>query len=269
MKNKIILLIMLIACFWIPTRVYSAEKTGPKIEIVTRDIDIGEAEKGKLLDFKIEVRNASQEDLIIEDVFSSCGCFQVNDPRWPNKGPSIKPPNPVILKPGAKTSIAVALDTNKVTGQFEKQLHIISNDPEKKDAVWKIRGRVLDSSRQENVGTHSNNIGVSEYPSSEIEKSMNNAKTVMLFYLPGCDECSEIREKFLMAMKDKYKDKIIVVEYNIDNPESFAFMIDLQNKYDKRAKKGFFNPKPPAIFIEKRFLYGVKEIEKNLEALIK
>ena len=76
MKNKIILLITLIACFWIPARVYSVEKTGPKIEIVTRDIDIGEAEKGKLLDFKIEVRNASQEDLIIEDVFSSCGCSQ-------------------------------------------------------------------------------------------------------------------------------------------------------------------------------------------------
>ena len=273
MKNKIVFVIALFLCFWFAIGLCVAEEPRAKIEFVTKDADIGEVKKGGLLDFKVEVKNAGNQDLIIENVYSSCGCFQVNDPRWPsnphNADSSIKSPNAVILKPGAKTSIAVALDTNKVTGQFEKQLHIISNDPEKKDAVWKIRGRVLDSSRQENVGTHSNNIGVSEYPSSEIEKSMNNAKTVMLFYLPGCDECSEIREKFLMAMKDKYKDKIIVVEYNIDNPESFAFMIDLQNKYDKRAKKGFFNPKPPAIFIEKRFLYGVKEIEKNLEALIK
>ena len=123
----------------------------------------------------------------------------------------------------------------------------------------------------------SNNIETPKYSSSEgsegarVEKSAinPNAKVVMLFYLPGCDECKEIREKFLPGIKDKYKEKILIVEYNIDNPESFAFMIDLQNKYDKRAKKGFFNPKPPAIFIEKRFLYGVKEIEKNLEALIK
>ena len=290
LKNRIVFVIALFLCLWLAIGLRAAEEPRPKIEIVTKDADIGEMQKGKILDFKVEVKNTGNQDLIIENVYSSCGCFEVTDSRWLSSRLGLRPssnnigvaerssaqysssevekkPEPVIVKPGKSIFIATRLDTNKVTGQFEKQLHIISNDPAVKDAAWRIKGTVLDL----------NNIGVAERSSAsdagaKLAKARfatpsagSDAKIVMLFYLPGCDECKEIREKFLTGMQEKYKDKMILVEYNIDNPESFAFMIDLQNKYDQRAKKGFFNPKPPAIFIEKRFLYGVKEIEENLE----
>jgi hypothetical protein len=45
-------------------------------------------------------------------------------------------------------------------------------------------------------------------------------------------------------------------------------LLDLQNKYDDKRKAGFFNPKPPAVFINGKLLYGVKEIEDKLDQLI-
>lgn len=298
---------LIVASFIVLTPLYAANSQEPKLEFLTKDLDVGEVQKNQLLDIKVKVRNAGTKDLVIENVYSSCGCFEVTDPRWQSSRPALRPrsnnigiaerapassaqysssegsegvrvekkPEPVIVKPGKSIFIATRLDTNKVTGQFEKQLHIISNDPAVKDAVWKIKGVVLDSGLTSSMPSpRSNNIRAPEYSSSEgsvgarVEKPMSEAKVVMLFYTPGCGECNEIREKFLPGIKDKYREKILIVEYNIDNPESFAFMIDLQNKYDQRAKKGFFNPKPPTVFIEKTFLYGVKEIEKDLDFYI-
>ncbi|MBU4312370.1 MAG: hypothetical protein KJ706_06610 [Candidatus Omnitrophica bacterium] len=94
------------------------------------------------------------------------------------------------------------------------------------------------------------------------------AKMIMVFYSPGCNDCREIMDKFLPEIKQKYKDKIMVVDYNIDNMESYAFLLSLQDKYDEKSKGGFYNPKPPILFIEDRLLYGVKDIEKKLEGII-
>jgi len=268
-----------------------AAESGPKIEIATGDADIGEMQKGKILDFKVEVKSAGTEDLIIENVYSSCGCLEVTDPRWPSSrlgasGASLeqyssseveKKPEPVIVKPGESIFIAVKLDTNKVTGAFEKQLFIISNDPENKNLAWKIKGIILDSAA---LLPRSNSIpdemaGPAQYSSSEtaegsrVEKPAPDGKVVMLFYSAGCDDCKEIKDKFLPGLIEKYGNKMRIEEYNIDNPESFAVLLDLQNKYDKRAKKGFFNPRPPAVFAEGRLLYGVKDIKNKLEGLLR
>jgi len=96
-----------------------------------------------------------------------------------------------------------------------------------------------------------------------------NSKVIMLFYSPGCNDCKEIRNKFLPELIEKYGNKIWIEEYDIDNPESFAVLLDLQNKYDKRAKKGFFNPSPPAVFAEHKLLYGVKDIKNKLPKLLR
>ncbi|MEK6732298.1 MAG: DUF1573 domain-containing protein, partial [Candidatus Omnitrophota bacterium] len=272
--NKLTLLTVLVLSTYlvIGSMFCLAAESGPKIEIVTKDADIGEVKKGGLLDFKVEVKNKGKADLVIEKVYSNCGCFEVTDPRWPGNhetnvdvGNGLKPfPTKVVqVKPGESIFIAIRLDTNKVIGQFEKSLHIISNDPVTKDAVWRIKGTVIDTES----ALRSPN-GKEFRSANGAEVISKDAKLVMLFYTPGCSECNEVREKFLPVIKDKYKDKILIVEYNIDNPEAFAFLIDLQNKYDQRAKKGFFNPKPPAVFIESKFLYGAKEIEKDLDFYI-
>ncbi|MDP2921887.1 MAG: DUF1573 domain-containing protein [Candidatus Omnitrophota bacterium] len=260
--------ILLISILFIAVTAFSEEAAGPRIEIVTPDADIGTAQKGNTLDFKVEVKNSGASDLIIEDVYSTCGCFEVNDPRWPEKyrplmpNPKVEKPKPVTIKSGEMIFISVRLDTNKVSGQFEKTLHIASNDPEKRMAEWRIRGVVLDSATALSQDVRSNSIEKASVPRP-------GARVVKLFYVPGCKECIEIREKFFPGLKEKYGDKIYIEEYNIDNQEAFSIFLDMQNKYDKRARRGFFNPKPPAVFIKDRFLYGAKDIKRKLEGLLR
>lgn len=258
-----------------------AAESGPKIEIATQDMDIREIKKGKILDFNVEVKSVGTEDLIIENVYSSCGCLGVTDPRWskdikPEPVKDIKP-EPVIVNPGKSIFIAMRLDTNRMTGAFEKQLFIFSNDPENKTLTWKIRGMILDSTVSL---PRSNSIpnapaGPMQYSSSEtakgsqVEKHTPGSKVVMLFYSAGCNDCKEIKNKFLPALKEKYGNKIWIEEHDIDNMASFAILLDLQNKYDNKAKKGFFNPRPPAVFAEGRLLYGVKNIKNKLEGLLR
>jgi thiol-disulfide isomerase/thioredoxin len=249
----------------------AAYKSGPAIQIVTEDVELGEVQKGGIFNYVIEVKNIGNQDLIIENVYASCGCLEVSDKRWPGAGP-VPGPNPVpthvVIEPKKSTFISVKLDTNKVSGVFEKMLHIISNDPVTKDAAWKIRGVVLDSPP---AADRSNSIALPQYSSSEAPKvpSREDAKAITVFYSPGCNDCREIMEKFLPGIKEKYNEKISIVYYDIDRPEAFAYLLDLINKYDKRSKKGFFNPRPPVVVVGDRLLYGTKEIKKHTEELIK
>ncbi len=236
-----------------------AAESGPKIEIVTENLDTGEMQKGRILDFNVEVKSAGIEDLIIENAHSTCGCLEVTDPRWPK---DIKP-EPVTVKPGESIFIAMRLDTNKITGAFEKHMLIISNDPENKALAWKIKGMIIDPAGPAQYSSSETSEG------SQVEKPAPGSKIVMLFYSPGCNDCREIKDKFLPALKEKYGDKIWIEEYDIDNMASFAILLDLQNKYDSKAKKGFFNPKPPAVFSEGKLLYGVKNIKNKLENILR
>lgn len=245
----------------------------PKIKIVTSGVNIGEIQKGKTLAFKIEVKNRGAGDLVIENVYSSCGCLEVTDQRWANQNIA---PEPVNVKPDESIFIDVRLDTNKLQGSFEKQLHIISNDPETKDAVWEIKGVVLDSAdlpprlnsiAEESAGP-AQSFSSETAEDSQVGKPAPDSKIIMLFYSPGCGECIEIKDNFFPGLKEKYGDKIWVEEYNIDNPQNFAILLDMQNKYDKKTKKVFFNPRPPAVFAEGRLLYGVKGIKNKLEGIL-
>ncbi len=193
-----------------------------KIQIVTKDVNIGEVDKGKMFDYKIEVKNAGTEDLIIENVYSSCGCLEVTDKRWPNMPvvTNIKI-EPVIVKPNSSIYIAVRLDTNKVSGEFEKILHVISNDPETKDATWKIKGVVVAAELALPKDKSASRPGLALGLPSSRPGLEAVGQIVMLFYSPGCNECKEVMENYLPKIKEKYGDKIVIINYNIDNPESF------------------------------------------------
>jgi thiol-disulfide isomerase/thioredoxin len=246
---------------------YAAQDKAPDIEIATPDVDMGELEKGKIFDYRIDIKNTGTGNLVIENVYSTCGCLEVKDKRWPANSIDAIKPKQVTVKPGQGISVAVAMDTNKVSGAFERMIHVISNDPDNKDVVWKIKGRVLDSANMAGQDVRSNNIVSAQYSSSEAPQTLSreDLKVIMVFYAPGCKDCKEIMDKFLPGLKEKYREKILIVDYNIENPESFAFLLDLQNKYDERSKSGFFNPKPPAVFTSGKLLYGVKEIKEKLE----
>jgi hypothetical protein len=178
MKIKKILFLIMVFALSLQLSAYAAQDKAAKIEIVTKNVDMGKLEKGKVFDYKIEVKNAGKGDLMIENAYSTCGCLEVIDKDWPKQ---------VIVKPKQSIFIAVKMDTNKVSGVFERMLHIVSDDVENKDMAWKITGTAIE--REAGLA------GIS--------------KTIMVFYSPGCGDCMEIMDKFLPGLKEKYKDKIL------------------------------------------------------------
>jgi len=278
-----------------------------KIQIMTKDADLGEVEKNKIFDFEIEVKNVGKEELVITNISSSCGCLEVVAaelalPQGDDGKASFaataregKASFAATIKPNHSIYITAKVDTNKVGGEFEKMIHIFSNDPENKDVVWKVRGRVIavaaelalpqgDDGKASFAATARDGKasfaatardGKASFAATARDGKVNfaatdrDAQVIMVFYSPGCKECREIMEKFLPEIKQKYNDKILIVDYNIDNMESYEFFLELQNKHDERAKKGFFNPKPPAIFVNETLLYGEKEIKENLAKMLK
>lgn len=105
----------------------------PKFEFKTEVIDYGDIEKGsdgiKIFQFK----NVGTAPLIIENVYSSCGCTV---PTWTK----------AAIAPGKSGEIQVKYDTNRV-GPIRRTITIYSNADEPTKAV-KIKGRVLDPSEK-------------------------------------------------------------------------------------------------------------------------
>ena len=100
-----------------------------KFEFKSEVIDYGDIAKGsdgvKVFQFK----NIGTEPLIIENVYSSCGCTV---PTWTK----------AAIAPGKSGEIQVKYDTNRV-GPIRRTITIYSNADEPTKAV-KIKGRVLD-----------------------------------------------------------------------------------------------------------------------------
>lgn len=257
-RHYCILLLAIFLCLG-----FTSDKT-PALKIITKNVDLGDIERNKIINFTIEVENAGEEDLIIENVYASCGCLEITDKRWPaaHGMPPVSPPAPVVLEPGKRTYITASLNSGVISGQFEKMISIVSNDPALRISTWIVKGNSMDLA---NPSVHGNPLLVAQ----PIAQPDENAKVIMVFYAEGCRDCEEIMRKFLPKIQEKYKGRIAIDYHDINNPAAFAILIDMQNKYEKRAKKGFFNPKPPAVFIDGRFLYGVKDIEKNLEKHLK
>lgn len=124
MKKIIIILILLVAGF---STVHAQNIA--KFEFKSELIDYGDIEKGsdgiKVFQFK----NVGSEPLIIENVYSSCGCTV---PTWTK----------TAIAPGKSGEIQVKYDTNRV-GPIRRTITIYSNADEPTKAV-KIKGRVLD-----------------------------------------------------------------------------------------------------------------------------
>ena len=72
--------------------------------------------------------NTGKEPLIIEKASSSCGCTVPNPPKYP-------------ILPGAKDSISVKYDTNRV-GAINKTVTVISNATNS-PTVMRIKGNIL------------------------------------------------------------------------------------------------------------------------------
>lgn len=106
-----------------------AAQAQAKIEFKSETIDYGEITKGSDGLRVFEFTNTGDQDLIISDVKSSCGCTVPEKPKDP-------------IAPGASGEIKVKYDTKRL-GPIRKTVTVYSNATEPMKAV-KIKGEVLD-----------------------------------------------------------------------------------------------------------------------------
>ncbi len=106
-----------------------AAQAQAKIEFKSETIDYGQIAKGSDGVRVFEFTNTGNEELVISDVKSSCGCTVPEKPKDP-------------IAPGKTGEIKVKYDTKRV-GPIRKTVTVYSNAAEPIKAL-KIKGEILD-----------------------------------------------------------------------------------------------------------------------------
>lgn len=124
MKTTITFLILVLAGF-----ATTIAQNTPKFQFTSEVIDYGEIKKGSDGTRIFQFKNIGNFPLVIENVYSSCGCAV---PSW-TKTP---------VAPGGTGEIVVKYNTD-IVGPIRRTISITSNADESTKAV-KIKGKVLD-----------------------------------------------------------------------------------------------------------------------------
>jgi uncharacterized protein DUF1573 len=92
------------------------EGKGPRISVEPQSFDFGKAVQNKTLSKEFSIKNYGTEDLVIENVSTTCGCTAaLLDSK--------------VVKPGGSTPLRVTLETRTYSGKVERKILIRSNDP--------------------------------------------------------------------------------------------------------------------------------------------
>jgi len=122
MKNLLFLYIAITSSF-----IFSQE-VGPKIEFEFLEINYGQISKGDNGVRIFKFTNIGSDPLIINKVYSSCGCTIPKKPSSP-------------IGPGQDDEIQVKYDTNRV-GPIKKTITVLSNAINSPTISLKITGNV-------------------------------------------------------------------------------------------------------------------------------
>ena len=122
MKNLLFLFIAITSGF-----IFSQE-VGPKIEFESLEINYGQISTGDNGVRVFKFTNFGSEPLIINKVYSSCGCTIPKKPSSP-------------INPGQDDEIQVKYDTNRV-GPIRKIITVLSNATNSPTVSLKITGNV-------------------------------------------------------------------------------------------------------------------------------
>jgi hypothetical protein len=125
-----------------PARAASAQESGapstgsdaatmrPRLEVDQLELDGGEVEPGKIVNFAFPVRNTGQVPLAIEKVKASCGCIALGDFDR-------------SIPPGGVGTVRAAIKTAGLRGQVTKHLTVTSNDPERPTVTLTMTARMF------------------------------------------------------------------------------------------------------------------------------
>ncbi len=108
----------------------TAQTSGPIIEFDTTIIDYGIVENSSDGKRVFTFINNGDQDLIIKNVASSCGCTIPKKPEAP-------------IAPGERGEIVVEYDTKNRKGPFRKTITVTTNVTENPIVALKIKGEVL------------------------------------------------------------------------------------------------------------------------------
>ena len=122
MKNLLFLFIVITSGFTF------SQEVGPKIEFESLEINYGKLLKGDNGVRIFKFTNIGSEPLIINKVYSSCGCTIPKKPSSP-------------IGPGQDEEIQVKYDTNRV-GPIRKTITVLSNAINSPTISLKILGNV-------------------------------------------------------------------------------------------------------------------------------
>ncbi|MDP8231023.1 MAG: DUF1573 domain-containing protein [Candidatus Gorgyraea atricola] len=236
--QRVVLVLVIIAL--LPTMAYAA----PKVEIVTEDLELGRIKKAKVMKKTITAKNTGDEVAVIKAVTADCGCMAIVDEGKKS------------LEPGEDMQIKVKIDTNKVHGKFSKHVYVHYQDPDKEPAIWSVTGKAPGKAKKHGA------VKEPVFPKQE----QYDQTPLKIFFTLGCNDCRDIMDKFLPSLAKKYYKKISVEAYNIDTREGLAHFLAIQDEY---AKEELWNPTPPTVFIDGKFLSGKKEIKRKLKKIIK
>jgi hypothetical protein len=88
---------------------------GPRISVEPDRFDFGKAVQNKTLSKEFSIKNYGTEDLVIENVSTTCGCTAaLLDSK--------------VVKPGGTAPLRVTLETRTYSGKVERKILIRSND---------------------------------------------------------------------------------------------------------------------------------------------
>jgi hypothetical protein len=110
--------VLLVSPTWAQDKGAKAEAAakGPKIRVEPATFDFGKALPNKTLEKEFSLRNFGSQDLVIENVSTTCGCTAaLMDSK--------------VIKPGGTTPLRVSLQTREYSGKVERTILVRSNDP--------------------------------------------------------------------------------------------------------------------------------------------
>ena len=87
---------------------------------------------------------------------------------------------------------------------------------------------------------------------------------IILFSSPHCRSCQLVKEEIIPGVSKKYEQKLKVQELNLDQPDDYSKLLELQDRYNWHPR----GISTPIIFVAGKFLVGSDEIKKYLEIYI-
>lgn len=108
----------------------NAQLVGPKAGAQITEYNFGDIKQGDVVSYDFKITNNGGDLLKIIDVRASCGCTAAQ-------------PDKKELKPGESTNIKVTFNSKGRRGAQIKTVRVITNDPDKRDINFVIRGNIL------------------------------------------------------------------------------------------------------------------------------